>query len=226
MVEESAEDLTDGGRYGIARSSRRSSPLRHVTSNAVARLLWFGGGRETNRCESRRRTTLLRRRLSIFRALYGPVGSGRLGWAGPGQCSVVGPAASSPSSRSCGHRSAHQSPTAIAQAGGLTAACEIGDMRRFATTAQLQFPRHATVDHQGNPGRPGTADCVATAHSGEHFDPGGWTQPLTPAGSRFRAGWPVDDRGGIVPNRVGAEHICIVGLGSGLLGVSAGSHGA
>jgi hypothetical protein len=85
MVEESAEDLTDGGRYGIERSSRRSSPLRHVTSDAVARLLWFGGGRETNRCESRRRTTLLRRRLSIFRALYGPVGSGRLGWAGPGQ---------------------------------------------------------------------------------------------------------------------------------------------
>ena len=121
----------------------------------------------------------------------------------------------------------HQSPAAIAQAGGLTAACEIGDMRRFATTAQLQFPRHATsVDHQGNPGRPGTADCVATAHSGEHFDPGGWTQPLTPAGSRFLAGWPVDDRGGIVPNRVGARHICIVGLGSGLLGVSAGSHGA
>ena len=73
---------------------------------------------------------------------------------------------------------------------------------------------------------PAQPDCVATAHSGEHFDPGGWTQPLTPACSRSLAGWPVDDGGGIVPNRVGARHICIVGLGSGFLGVSAGSHGA
>jgi hypothetical protein len=46
MVEEPVEDLTEGGRCGIERSSRRSSPLRHVTSDVVARSLWFGGGRE------------------------------------------------------------------------------------------------------------------------------------------------------------------------------------
>jgi len=65
MVEEPVEDLTQGGRCGMERSSCRSSPLRHFTSDVVARLLWFGGGRETERRDSRRRTTLFRRWLPV-----------------------------------------------------------------------------------------------------------------------------------------------------------------
>jgi len=56
MVEETVEDLTEGGHCGIERSSRRSSPLRHFTSDAIVRLLWFGGGPGIQRRESRRRT--------------------------------------------------------------------------------------------------------------------------------------------------------------------------
>ena len=43
MVEGPVEDLIEGGRCGIEQSSRWSSPLRHFTSDVVARLLWFGG---------------------------------------------------------------------------------------------------------------------------------------------------------------------------------------
>jgi hypothetical protein len=40
------EDLTEGRHCCIERSSRRLSPLRYFSSDVIARLQWFGGGRE------------------------------------------------------------------------------------------------------------------------------------------------------------------------------------
>jgi hypothetical protein len=85
------EDLTEGGRCGIERSSRRSSPLRHLTSDVVAPIAVArrrAGNTATRISSSNRRCLGDNCQSSV---LYVPVGSGqvRLGRHSV-ECGLVG----------------------------------------------------------------------------------------------------------------------------------------
>ena len=89
-VEGPVEDLTEGGRCGIERSSRRSFPLRHVTSDSSPDCCGSEAAGNTATRISSSNHPCFRRYLPIFRSLR-PVGSAQVGLGRPSvECGLVG----------------------------------------------------------------------------------------------------------------------------------------